>query len=107
MEERDLSYKEVARTTLRQMGGVRRLQLMIGASHFVYSDDGTLKFRFDLCERANVVEVSLTPDDLYNVTFKKIDTKTLEELPVKRYPGIFCEDLIPVFETYTKLYLRI
>ena len=62
--------REIAKTTLNQMGGYGKLESMVNARYFHY-DDGDLTFRFSGSKEANLVKVHLNGDDLYDMTFYK------------------------------------
>lgn len=101
--------------TLQQLGGSRRLKLMIGAKDFLSDDNGnTLVFKFKKgpLSPANYVRITLTPADLYDVEFKKIGrlNKTTFEVPVETtdaFKGIGSDNLKDLFENTTGLFLTL
>jgi len=97
---------EIARTIIAQMGGQGRLKAMIGATNFVSTNKGVM-FSFKGSKIANKVDISLTPLDLYDVKFYKINMKNLEKsiIPVDEIEGVYNDMLIEIFEKTTKLYL--
>jgi len=111
---------EIANTILQQMGGYGKLKAMIGIYNLLAIDDG-LRFDFKGSKKVNRVTIELTPDDLYNVSFYKIPgfpkkvhniDKYFEKLdqcniPITKFDGIYCDQLIDIFEATTGLYLHL
>lgn len=91
-----------------QLGGTRRLSVMIGAKYFAHDNNGTtLSFRFAGCSKMNHVKITLNSMDLYDIEFIKVRRATAK-VPfstVKTIEGVYAEDLIRIFESATKLYL--
>ena len=100
-----MSAKEIAETTLMYLGGTGRLKAMINARDFSYDDEGTLKFKFSSYPKANVVYFILTPMDDYTIEFRKV-TASNNKL-VKTIDGLHFDQLKPVFEEETGLYLSL
>jgi len=93
---------------LRQMGGSHRLGAMIGAHSFVYVDAGdALIFRWKARakNKANSVKMTLEPSDTYRVEFWSIRGTTIKQ--VGDFDGIYADQLKPLFETQTGLYLSL
>lgn len=90
--------------TLNQMGGISRLQTMIGAYNF--SKDGeSVSFKFKSCEKANACVIILEPSDTYTVKFYK---QSGYECPmVESFDDVYCDQLIQVFEMFTGLFLSL
>ena len=87
----------VANEILRQPGG-GRFRMMTGAKDFLATENG-LRFRVP---RATIVQIDLTPADLYDVKFIKVHggkTKVVAE-----HKGIYNDMLVPIFEKQTGLY---
>lgn len=102
---------EIANTIIEQMGGYGKLKTMIAALgiYMLDSELPGLQFNFSGYKKANKVRIELTTDDLYNMTFFKINMKNLEKSlePVEKHEGIYEDMLIPVFEKATGLYLHL
>jgi hypothetical protein len=81
---------------------------MLGARHFMSSSDGSLSFQFPNRARSkpNAIRVTLEDEDSYLVQFFRIGPKTpMKEL--KRYSGVYAEDLMGLFERVTGLRLSL
>lgn len=103
------SAEQVANTILRQMGGVGRISAMAGASDFVFFDSdggGGVMFKFKgNAKTGNKVRITLTPDDLYDVSFSYVRGMTYK--PIKDLEGVYADQLKHVFETHTGLRLSL
>lgn len=90
---------QIGKTILEQMGG-RRLGMMLGVKRFLLLPKG-LAFQWPNRERSkgNYVEITLTPNDTYDMEFFNLSTRAKK--PVKKYRDVYVEDLIPVFERQT------
>lgn len=97
-----MTNAEIADTIIQQMGGGKRLGTMIGAHNFVAIERG-LQFGFRLCRKANKITITLEPSDTYTVKFWKITTARARA--VKTYQDVYADNLIPLFEKFTGLYL--
>jgi len=101
---------QIAKTILEQMGGQRRLMAMLGANTFVAHPKG-VSFRWPNKQRSkgNMVEITLTPMDEYNMTFYNASAPggIPKITPVKKYKGLFFDQLIETFERQTGWYLRL
>lgn len=97
----------IANTTLEQLGGANKLKAMVGATNFSYDSKGTLTFSFKSCRKANIVSISLSPMDLYDIEFSKMNTRSYECKTVKTFEGVYAENLKSVIEEFTGLYLSI
>jgi hypothetical protein len=106
---------DVGQTILRQMGGPRRLSMMIGAKDFVvykakadseYGEGmGAAAFKFPRPGRGkpNYVKIVLNGRDYYDVTFGSIHGYKFK--PMKEYNDISASGLQSLFERETGLYL--
>jgi len=95
----------IAETIASQMGGTGRLKLFIGAYDFFSCDDGqALCFKFKGSQKANYIKITLNPMDTYDIQFKKI--KDLEADLVGELNGIYCDQLVEIFEEQTGLFLH-
>jgi hypothetical protein len=90
----------VARTILDQLGGARFVA-MTGAREFVGSGD-SLTFKVGVNpKRVSQVRVTLTPADLYSVTFFRIGKAPQIE------SDVYCTMLEAVFSERTGLYTQL
>ena len=93
-------------TILEQMGGKNRIQAMTDAYNFVYSDgDKSLRFRFKGSRKVNYVKITLNSLDLYDMEFKKIWGMKCKD--VETVNGVYWDQLKPIFEETTGLYLSL
>lgn len=96
----------IAQTILDQLGGSRRLSMMIGAHTF--TDGGsalTFKFKARAKNGANCCRIILSADDTYRVEFislrgVKVNTKGDFEM-------VYADGLKQLFENQTGLYLSL
>lgn len=95
---------QVATTILNQLGGLRRLEAMIGAYH-VFRDGADLQFRFRGSKKANYIKVHLNERDLYDITFGKIRAMKFEV--VGEYNDVYEDTMKGIFEKFTGLYLSL
>lgn len=96
----------VGETILQQMGGSRRLSVMLGVKQFLLLPNG-VQFRWP-CKSStvgNVLTVTLNDDDTYAMTFSWYRGGNLRE--VKRFDEVYAEDLVRLFEDHTGWYLRL
>lgn len=104
---------EIANTILEQMGGSRRLALMIGAKNFLSipaGDKGGLGgLRFDFPQpgagKPNSILIHLMPSDTYTVRFAL--SRSVSYKILKEYEDIYAEDLGGLFTRTTGLHLRL
>lgn len=98
--------REVGQTILDQMGGLRRLETMLGLTDFAYLPNG-VEFGWPNRQRSkgNFVRITLRPDDTYNMEFESISTRGRK--PVKKYQMVYAEQLAEIFERQTGWYLRL
>ncbi len=96
----------VADTIAQQMGGVRRIRTMLGATK-VYAAGQALTIKWPNRQRSkgNKVVVTLMPSDTYQVQFFN-STMGSDKL-VKSYDDVYCDQLVSVFEKQTGWYLHI
>lgn len=106
----------VAETILTQLGW-NKFIAMTGAKDFV-ADTNSLRFKIPRNgSKANYCKITLGVDDYYIVEFIKFTpsrfyskTFTYSEPKwetLKTYSGIDAMQLVPVFESYTKLYTHL
>ena len=98
--------REIATIIAEQMGGTNRLTMFTGAYNFAAIDNG-LMFRMPgkglAKDSINVVRVTLTPMDEYDMEFLRLRGTTLKE--IRAYRGVYCDQLMDLFEEATGLYL--
>jgi hypothetical protein len=97
---------EIATTILQQLGGSRKLQMMIGLKQVISEPLGvTLVFPLPSHEGAvNRVRITLNGLDLYDMDF--IRTRGTSQKVVKEFDNVYAEDLKSMFEKGTGLYIR-
>jgi hypothetical protein len=84
---------------LKALGGNKFLA-MTGAVCFANND--TLIVKFKGCSKANIMYVTLTSSDLYDVKICKY--KNLDVKPVYQADGVYCDSLRSIFTQVTGLY---
>jgi len=91
---------DVAAIILKQMGGFGRLKAMIGAKNFSKTAD-SLTFQWPSKQRStgNALKVTLKGDDTYDMEFFNGPKS------VKKYDGVYNDQLKSIFEKQTGLYL--
>lgn len=99
---------EIAKTIIGQMGGQGKLRAMVGAHDFIVTDSG-VQFGFKGSKKANKVVIDLTPMDLYDVKFYKINMRNIDKslIPVDTTEGAYDDMLIDLFEGATGLSLHL
>lgn len=112
------SGKEIAVTTLKQLGDYGKMKALIAIRDLVYDKDGTLSFRFSGSRKANTCTIHLNGSDLYDMTFYqgtsklKFDNKTGTILvpdvkTVKKYTDLYNDQLGVTFTEFTGLKLSL
>ena len=95
----------IGQTILDQMGGSRRLQVMLGVKQFILLNDGVaFQWPNKTPSKGNYVEVKLNGSDLYDVAFYMVG-RGAKKL-VKKFDDLYAEDLVSTFERQTGWYLR-
>lgn len=97
---------QVGQTILQQMGGWRRLSMMLGANGVQFYPNG-VRFGWPSKQpsKGNEVKITLTPDDTYTVEFNM--WRAGQSKPVKKYTDIYADNLVDLFERQTGYYLRL
>jgi len=97
------SNMEVAKTILAQMGGAK-LSVMTGANSFAALESG-LRFKVPMKTKngANMVQVRLTPEDLYDMEFFRVWGNKVTNRG--SFSGVYADQLVEIFEGETGLYL--
>lgn len=95
----------IPEVTLSQLGG-RRFIAMTGARHFV-ADGNALRFKLPQGARSgiNLVTITLTPDDVYRVTFARFRGQSLATVAEVDY--VYADQLGEVFTHHTGLDVRL
>lgn len=93
---------EVANTIRDQIGG--RALWMIGATHLA-GDHNSLRFRFKMCPKANLIVVRLDADDTYTVEFHKV--RGINSKLVHSVPMVYVDSLHSVIRGFTGLALSL
>jgi hypothetical protein len=97
---------QVGKTILQQMGGLRRLGMMLGISRVFYHPKG-VEFLWPNKQRSrgNNVKISLTPGDTYKVEF--FNASVRGKKLVKAFDDVPVENLGETFERQTGWRLRL
>ena len=88
--------------TIKQLGGLNRLQAMINARDFSQSGE-TLRFRFSGSDQMNVATIALEDNDTYTLALWKV--KGAHCAFRADACGIYADDLRETFENLTGLRL--
>jgi hypothetical protein len=94
----------IAKTIIEQMGGAGKIRAMVGVKTFVVSEDG-VSIEFNGSRKMNCVKITLDPSDTYTMTLYKLMPKKMELKKISEIDGLFWDQLKPVFENETGLYL--
>jgi hypothetical protein len=94
---------QVAQTIIDQLGGAGKLTAMTGAHSFLDLNDG-VQFQFKGSRKANCMIVKLDPSDTYAVEFWRTGKNMKCVLGIV---NVYAEDLKPLFERTTGLYLSL
>jgi len=96
---------QIAETIIKQLGG-NKFAVMTGAKNFSFDSKdqrGTLMFSIGRnAKGVNRVAVTLTEDDLYNVTFYSL--RSLKLTTKAAVKSIFADQLCDAFTEHTGLY---
>jgi hypothetical protein len=101
---------EVGRIIFEQFGG-RQAMAMIGGQatllNLPHYGEGGLGIKWPNKQRSkgNYVEILLRPDDTYDMTFYNLTIRAKK--PVKKFEGVYAEDLRRLFEDQTGWYLSL
>tara|TARA_R100000781_G_scaffold85056_1_gene52367 strand:+ start:93 stop:407 length:315 start_codon:yes stop_codon:yes gene_type:complete len=96
------TQKEIAITILKQMGGVNKLKRFTGAYNFGLRKNGVA---FQIRNRkVNTIIIDLNGKDLYDMKFVRI--RGIDHKTIKEYNDIYFDQLIPLFEEATGMYLN-
>ena len=115
---KNMSGKEIAITTLKQLGPYGHLKAMIGIRDMIYDSDGTVSFHFSGCSKANTCTIHLNGSDLYDMTFYREGTGKItwskngtvlipEDKEVGKFTDLYNDQLTETFESFTGLRLSL
>lgn len=99
MTDTDHTTIDAQLTIARQMGGIGRLQAMLGAT--VLRTDRGLAIRWPSKQRAkgNYVSIVLNDQDTYDMVFSSVAGAKVKT--VATYSGIYADGLVDAFERQT------
>ena len=95
--------QSIAQTILQQLGGMGRLVVMTGAYNFVAVKNG-VSFKIKN-RKVNYIKITLNGKDLYDIEFGRIAVGKLKV--TAEHNDIYFDQLIPIFEKETGMYLRL
>lgn len=86
-----------------------RLIAMIGAKNLAYDNKtNSFNFMFKMCKKSNMCKLSYNKGlDLYNMEFLKYNNRTCEVKEIKKYNGLYSDQLKSIFEDFTGLYISL
>ena len=96
------TQKQRAMTILQQMGGMGKLKMFTGAYNFGIRKNG-VAFRFKN-RKVNALIIDLNGKDLYDMKFVRI--RGIDHKTIKEYNDIYFDQLTPLFEETTGMYLN-
>ena len=100
-------HNQIAQEIVRQLGGMQRLSVMLGSKSFVALPKGLqIMFKAKARNKANIVEIELSPSDLYNVKFKRLYAFEVRNVG-RVHSGIGVEQLKPLIEAELGLRLSL
>ena len=103
-KEKSKRNLEIANIIMKQMGGIGKITAMIGMNGLCAIENG-VRFKFKGSKIANYCSVVLNDNDTYTLKLSKLwgmkETVKLEE------SGLYFDQLKPIFEQNTKLYLSL
>jgi len=95
--------QEIAETILQQLGGSRRLVMMVGAYNFVVVENG-VAFKIKNA-KANYIKIKLNSMDLYDLEVGRIRGTTYKVVTEKN--DLYFDMLKPAIEEATGMYLSL
>jgi len=109
MRRNPADAKQVSAIILQQLGGAGKVNAMLGRPQMYYGTDAAgpyLSIKFKSPHHGpNHVKITLMPLDTYKVEFSKIHGCTVKSAGT--YDDIYAEQLRPLFERVTGLYLSL
>ena len=97
--------ESIASEIYRQLGG-NRFKVMTGAKDFI-ADGNSLVFKLRRGmskDGINLVRITLSSMDLYDIDFQKFNYKTYDIKTVKEFKGVYNDQLKEIFESTTGIY---
>jgi len=105
------SNTQIVTTIINQLGGQGKLRAMVGVTSYVYdSTEGKnnwVMFDFKGNRKMKTCTITLNGLDLYDIKFTKLNMKTFDLKVVAEFKNIYCDQLKPIFEETTGLYLSL
>ena len=96
--------KEIATTILNQLGG-NKFIVMTGAKNIAFGN-GEVTFKIGRNSgKCNHVRITLKSDDTYKMEF--INVRKMEWKTVKEFDGVYCDQLVEIFESHTGMYTKL
>jgi len=92
-----------ANVLIDQLGGLGPLVASVAAYDFV-KDGESLTFKFKGSRKMNMVKITLTVLDLYDVTFYRFSPKHSTVKEVETHSGVYCDVIKRLFESVTGLH---
>jgi len=92
---------QIAQTILDQLGGGRFI-IMVGARNIMATNDGLIMSLRRNKIGASHLQISLLSNDTYKMEF--IVVRNFERKTKKEITGLYCDQLIPIFERETGYY---
>ncbi|MDA3854893.1 MAG: hypothetical protein PF569_01445 [Candidatus Woesearchaeota archaeon] len=97
----------IIETMVSQLGGNKALA-MTGGRFIADTENCTLRFIFKGSRKMNRVHIKYDEAlDLYNMDFLKYSPSKMTSKSVKTFEGVYCDQLIELFEETTGLYLSL
>ena len=97
--------------TIQQLGGFGKLKAMVGAHTFIkHEAEKALSFKFKGSRKCNYIKITLDASDTYNVEIGRVTNGKVKGFTYKvidESAGIYCDQLKPLFESITGLYLSL
>ena len=91
-------------TIAQQLGGTRKLAMMVGAKNFLALESGlTFKLGKGAQDGITHVTVTLDPSDTYTVRFQRVWGSKVTEKGSSS--DVYCDQLVSLFESTTGFYL--
>jgi len=94
----------VAETILEQLGG-NKFAAMTGSKHFFAGDDFLGMKLIRNKSKANYLKITLTPADLYEMTFIKTTSRSVKT--VLQFDSVYFDQLQEMFTSVTGLYTHL
>jgi hypothetical protein len=96
----------LAKEILNQLGGNKFL-VMTGSKNLAYDNSSLSMHLTRNKSKAKYLKIELTSMDTYNMIFKGFNKKTFEFPVVKRFDGIYADQLQSIFTDVTGLYTKL